>query len=170
MLGWIRDRVLRETNSHLLAEEYLIEQAHHRWVVYWPTALEWLLALILFATYVDSSLDAWLLAWLAVGLVVHGTWFALEKYVDRFVVTNFRVLRIRGVVSREVATMPIDRILDITVNRPALGMLLDYGHFTFETAAQEQGLREIRYIGHPLDLDLVIQRLVQRAGVRRLAE
>ena len=53
--------------------------------------------------------------------------------------------------------MPIARILDITVDKPILGRILGYGHFTFESAAQEQGIREIRYIGRPDERDLTIQ-------------
>jgi hypothetical protein len=36
----------------------------------------------------------------------------------------------------------------------------------FESAAQEQGLKEIRYVGRPDERDLSIQRVVQRAGLR----
>jgi hypothetical protein len=62
--------------------------------------------------------------------------------------------------------MPITRILDITVEKPFVGRLLGYGHFVFESAAQAQGLRDIRYIGDPDERDLTIQRVVQRAGLR----
>jgi hypothetical protein len=46
------------------------------------------------------------------------------------------------------------------------GRLLGYGHFTFESAAQDQGLRDIRFVGDPDARDLAIQRVVQRAGLR----
>jgi hypothetical protein len=62
--------------------------------------------------------------------------------------------------------MPLSRILDISVKKPLHGRLLGFGHFMFESAAQEQGLRDIRYVGHPDQRDLVIQRVVQRSGLR----
>jgi hypothetical protein len=62
--------------------------------------------------------------------------------------------------------MPLSRILDITVRRPMLGRLLGYGHFCFESAAQKQGIRDIRYVSRPYARDLAIQRVVQRAGLR----
>ena len=58
------------------------------------------------------------------------------------------------------------RILDVTVTKPLIGRLLGYGHFVFESAAQEQGLRDIRFVGHPDQRDLSIQRVVQRSGLR----
>ena len=45
--------------------------------------------------------------------------------------------------------------------------MLGYGHFVFESAAQEQGLRDIRYVGRPDERDLAIQRVVQRSGPAR---
>ena len=58
------------------------------------------------------------------------------------------------------------RILDITVVKPLHGRMLGFGHFVFESAAQEQGLRDIRYVGRPDERDLTIQRVVQRSGLR----
>jgi uncharacterized membrane protein YdbT with pleckstrin-like domain len=78
-----------------------------------------------------------------------------------------RVFRVSGLISRRRATMPIDRILDITVDKPLPGRILGYGHFVFESAAQDQGLKEIRYVGRPDERDLTIQRVVQRSGRRR---
>ena len=62
--------------------------------------------------------------------------------------------------------MPLIRILDITVVKPLHGRVLGYGHFVFESAAQEQGLKDIRFVGRPDERDLSIQRVVQRAGLR----
>jgi uncharacterized membrane protein YdbT with pleckstrin-like domain len=76
------------------------------------------------------------------------------------------VFRVRGVLSQRLATMPLHRILDITVEKPVLGRLLNYGHFVFESAAQEQGLRDIRFVARPYERDLTIQRVVQRSGLR----
>ena len=50
--------------------------------------------------------------------------------------------------------------------KPLLGRMLDFGHFIFESAAQEQGLRDIRFVPRPDERDLAIQRVVQRAGLR----
>jgi Bacterial PH domain len=77
-----------------------------------------------------------------------------------------RVFRMTGILSTRIATMPNMRILDMTVAKPLLGRILGYGHFTFESAAQAQGLRVIRFIPDPDDLDLTIQRVVQSSGLR----
>jgi len=76
------------------------------------------------------------------------------------------VFRVNGVLSQNLATMPLIRILDITVKKPIHGRMLGFGHFIFESAAQEQGLKDIRYVGRPDQRDLTIQRVVQRSGLR----
>ncbi|WP_231979780.1 PH domain-containing protein [Tessaracoccus coleopterorum] len=87
--------------------------------------------------------------------------------MDRFVITNMRVFRVHGVFNTHLATMPMSRILDISMARPLAGQLCGYGHFVFESAAQDQGLRDIRYVGRPEERDLTIQRVIQLSGLRQ---
>ena len=85
-----------------------------------------------------------------------------EGYYD-----DMRVFRVTGIFSTKRATVPINRILDVTVERPLLGRWpLSYGHMTFESAAQEQGVRHIRYIADVDLIDRAIQKVVQDAGLR----
>ena len=76
------------------------------------------------------------------------------------------MFRVHGILSQSIATMPIARILDISVHKPIIGRIFGYGHFVFESAAQEQGLREIRFVGSPNQRGLTIQRVIQRSGLR----
>lgn len=171
MAGWLR-RTLADPNveSHLLADEgeFVIDEVRHHWVVYWRAAAELVAAAVVFVLFVLGPVQiGWLILSLCWVLVVHAGWLGLSESMDRFVITNMRVFRIQGVFARSLATMPISRILDITVEKPMIGRMLNYGHFVFESAAQEQGLRDIRYVGSPDERDLTIQRVIQRSGLRR---
>ncbi len=42
----------------------------------------------------------------------------LSAHMDRFVITNMRVFRVHGIFAQQTATMPMSRILDITVDKP----------------------------------------------------
>lgn len=155
--------------SHLLRDqgEVIVDEVHHHWVVYVVPALEALGGTGLLYVFLISPVGAaWLPLLLATGVFLHAGWKAVNEHMDRFVITNMRVFRVRGVLSQRLATMPLGRILDITVEKPILGRVLNYGHFVFESAAQEQGLRDIRFVGRPYQRDLVIQGVVQRAGLR----
>lgn len=148
--------------------EFVVDEVRHHWVVYLPRGLEVLLAagLLVVAAFVPIVI-AFLPLVAAAVVLLHALARGLASWVDRFVITNLRVFRSWGLISRQLATMPIQRILDISVTKPPLGRVLDYGHFLFESAAQDQGLREIRFVGRPFDRDLTMQRVIQRAGLRR---
>jgi uncharacterized membrane protein YdbT with pleckstrin-like domain len=170
MAGWLR-RSVADPNigRHLLRDEgeVIVDEVFKHWVVYIRPAVEAAVAFALFLVGAFSRVDvAWFPWLLAVAVALHATGKALSAYMDRFVITNMRVFRVRGVLAQRLATMPLGRILDITVDKPLTGRLLGYGHFVFESAAQEQGLRDIRYVGRPDERDLAIQRVVQRSGLR----
>jgi uncharacterized membrane protein YdbT with pleckstrin-like domain len=155
--------------KHLLRDEgeVVVDEVTHHWFAYVRPALETGLALVLLvASWFVSVHVAWALIVVAVVFLVRAGWVALGVIRDRFVITNMRVFRVHGVLSQSLATMPLSRILDISVQKPLHGRLLGFGHFCFESAAQEQGLRDIRYVGRPDERDLAIQRVVQRAGLR----
>lgn len=120
------------------------------------------------ALFVDPRIGLVLIA-IAFGIGVQAVWRILSEHMDRFVITNMRVFRVHGILSQSRATMPMSRILDIAVDKPLAGRLFGYGHFVFESAAQDQGLRDIRFVGHPDQRDLVIQTVIQRAGLRASA-
>ena len=158
-----------DIGRHLLREEgeVIVDIVRKHWVVYIVPTLLFYLGLVSMTGFVFSDIDlAWFPLALGVVLVVWGGWKALAANLDCFVITNMRVFRVNGVLARSLATMPLGRILDITVVKPLHGRLLGFGHFTFESAAQDQGLREIRYVGKPDKRDLEIQRVVQRSGLR----
>ncbi|WP_240044413.1 PH domain-containing protein [Nocardioides albidus] len=155
--------------KHLLREEgeVVVDEVTHHWFAYVRPGLLTALALVLLVgSWLVSVHVAWFLIIAAVLLLVRAGWLALGVVRDRFVITNMRVFRVHGVLSQSLATMPLSRILDISVKKPLHGRILGFGHFCFESAAQEQGLRDIRYVGRPDDRDLAIQRVVQRAGLR----
>ena len=155
--------------KHLLRDEgeVIVDEVHHHWVVYTVPLLEAVLGalLVVLVGYVDLDLG-WVPLLLAAAVWGHAAWKALGSHRDRFVVTNMRVFRVNGVLSQKLSTMPLTRILDITVAKPLHGRLLGFGHFVFESAAQEQGLKEIKYVARPDERDLTIQRVVQRSGLR----
>jgi hypothetical protein len=162
-------RLVPDIRRHLLRDEgeVVVDEISKHWAAYTGPALEAVAAVALLAAFPFVNLNlAWLPLLLSLGLLLHGGWKALQVMVDRFVVTNMRVFRVHGVLNRKMATVPLIRILDITVAKPLIGRVCGFGHFVFESAAQEQGLREIRFVGRPDDRDLEIQRMLQRSGLR----
>ncbi|MCW2757197.1 MAG: rane-flanked domain protein [Nocardioidaceae bacterium] len=171
MIGWlwrvlVTPRISERLLRHL--DEVLVEDVRHHWVVFIKPALLALLGCVMVgAGFAVVSVNAGWFCFGAGGLLLLWAAFrALTEHKDRLVLTNMRVFRVRGVIAESAATMPLSRVLDITVQKTLTGRLLGYGHFVFESAAQEQGLREIRFVPRPDRLDLMIQEQVQQAGLR----
>lgn len=158
-----------DVGRHLLREEgeVIVDEVCKHWVAYVAPVLVGLLGLLLLVLALFSPAQLAWLPLLAGAVLLAWAWTKyLAARLDRFVITNMRVFRVHGVFARSLATMPLHRILDITVVKPMNGRLLGYGHFTFESAAQDQGLRDIRFVPRPDERDLTIQRVVQRSGLR----
>jgi hypothetical protein len=159
----------QDIDSHLLTieGEEVIDLVRHHWIVYLKPAAEAFAVIPLWLLAVLGPIElGWLFLLLGVGIGLYALYIAIRERRDLFVVTNMRVFRASGVFSVRIATMPITRILDITVEKPFIGRILGYGHFIFESAAQAQGLRKIRFIPNPDERDLTIQGVVQRSGLR----
>lgn len=156
-------------SQHLIADEgeVVIDEVRRHWMaIVGPLARLFVALMLLFLAILVHDWPSWIALALAVGIAAQAGYRILALHMDRFVITNIRVFRVNGVFDQHIATMPMSRILDIAVHKPFLGRILGYGHFVFESAAQGQGLRDIRYVGDPNERDLMIQRAIQRSGVR----
>jgi hypothetical protein len=156
-------------DRHLIADEgeVIIDEVRKHWAAVVGPIIEVFaaFAVLLLIFWVPSG-AYWVPLFLWIGLGLHGLWRILQAHMDRFVVTNMRVFRVHGILTQNIATMPIARILDISVHKPFVGRIFGYGHFVFESAAQDQGLREIKFVGSPNERGATIQRVIQRSGLR----
>lgn len=155
----------------LVAEgEFIVDEVFRHWVTRVVPTLAVAAGMVFFLVMPLLGPGWWV--GLCCGLVLGGWGFYRIHYefMDRFVITNMRVFRVHGVVDQHMATMPIARILDISVRQTFLGQLLGYGHFVFESAAQDQGLKQINFVPDIERRDLTIQHIIQRAGLRARME
>lgn len=150
-------------------EQIVDEVRRHPMAIFFPVVRVVVAGLFFFSALLVDPRIGWVLIAAGTVLAVQGLWKILDEHMDRFVITNMRVYRVHGILSQNRATMPMSRILDITVAKPLAGRLFGYGHFVFESAAQDQGLRDIRFVGRPDERDLTIQTVIQRAGLRASA-
>lgn len=149
LLHGLGERIVRAVPHHSVAY-------YHGWA--WvAAAVAWTLAVLVTNSDIAALLPVFLLA-------LRGGWLLLKEHQDWFVVTDMRIFRIQGVFNQRTAAMSLSRIVDFTMEQPLMGQVMGYGHFIFENAAQDQGLREIRYISDVVELNEIIQTSVFRAG------
>lgn len=159
------------TQKHLISDqgEIVIDEVRKHWAALVSACLELVAGLLVAFLALAMPKFWWLPVLAGMALVLHAGWRILDRRRDHFVITNMRVFRIHGILAEHIATMPLSRILDISVDKPFIGRIFGYGHFVFESAAQDQGLRDIRYVGRPDERGLTIQRVIAQAGLRGLA-
>jgi hypothetical protein len=162
---WLELRPARRIDEqllHPLGERVILALPHHpvayyhgwAWVV---AAATWTLAVLATNAQVAALFPVFL-------LLARGGWLLLRTHQDWFVVTDMRIFRIQGVFNQRAAAMSLSRIVDFTMEQPLTGQMMGFGHFVFENAAQDQGLREIRHIRDVNAVNKTIQELVFQAG------
>jgi len=133
--------------KNLATGERILYRARYHWVFYRFSIAVMILALALAAAalYANSAQARdevgrplfWVAAaFVAIALVAFVV-LRIRANLDEFVVTNRRVIRKVGVVSREVQQAPIEKIQDITIEQGVLGRMLGYGTVIVETASEK---------------------------------
>lgn len=150
--------------------EYVVREVRHHWAA---SVFAWVRFVVAVPVVVSAFAYVGPVRWVLLvgGLALGGQalYRVLDEFRDRFVITNMRVFRVHGTLNTQRASVPLGRILDITVKKPLLGRLLNYGHFVFESAAQVQGISEIRFVADIDGRDALLQDTMQRAGLRATA-
>jgi uncharacterized membrane protein YdbT with pleckstrin-like domain len=68
---------------------------------------------------------------------------------SHYVITNYRMLVIKGVFTRDVEMVPIASVATLKMKRTFTGLMLGYGRFIVEGVGQVPELRVINYIPYP---------------------
>jgi uncharacterized membrane protein YdbT with pleckstrin-like domain len=76
-------------------------------------------------------------------------WQVLEYINISVVISDRRIFQLSGVFTRNLASMPLDKLTDLTYRRTLPGRILGYGTLIVETAGQDQALSEIDYLPEP---------------------
>ncbi|GAA0955324.1 hypothetical protein GCM10009550_39950 [Actinocorallia libanotica] len=109
---------------------------------------------------VAGALTGWLgggmaaaVVWVAWLLVLGRLlWKLLTWTVEFFIVTDLRLMYIRGLIARRVGMIPRGKVTDIKMERTVLGEILDYGTFIMESAGDDQAFREVTFMPYPEQL------------------
>jgi membrane protein YdbS with pleckstrin-like domain len=77
-------------------------------------------------------------------ILVVGAWWQ-----GRFVLTDKRVVAVRGLLTRRVQMLPLMRVVDMTCRQSPLGRLLDYGTFRMESVGRIRPLGAVTNLPRP---------------------
>ena len=127
-----------------------------QWMIhrgYLPSFMTFAHAAITFGAFVllfrlFNDLEGVVLFAIFIGLIV-SVYQLVEYFFTTLYLTDRRIFRVSGILTRIVATMPLRALTDIRYDQTVLGRVLDYGHFLVESAGQNQALSEVRFVPQP---------------------
>jgi len=99
----------------------------------------------------------WLLWVVLLGRLAFKVW---EWWDNHFVVTSARLLLATGTFTKKVNMMPLNKVMDMSFQRSAMGRILGYGEFVVESAGKDQALSHIDHLPYPEQLYLEVCGLI----------
>lgn len=161
----LQDMMVQHDNSSRTVDKYLmsyegrvIAVRRHPAVLIPPAAL--VVGGLIACGVIAALTGALWIWWLWLPTLGYLLWKVVAWSLEFFLVTEHRVMVVKGVLNRNVAMMPLSKVTDITLNRSMLGRMLGYGEFLTESAGQKQALREIKFMPYPEQLYLEVSSVI----------
>lgn len=157
-------RGLGDPSPYLLSDERVVVAVRRHVMVLLAALLETLgfilgaLMIQMLLSYMPVIRTVTLL--IALAAVARFCYLVLEWRVERFVITDQRMMLVGGVLTRQVAVMPMRKVTDLTFEKPLAGQVLGYGTFIVESAGQDQALSRIEYLPQANRLYLKVSSLL----------
>src|SRR5215207_7798068 len=150
--------------KYLLPTERPVINIRRHWAVLAGTTVQTALLLVIgiLLARISNSVDFLQMVATYFCVFVAARWLYefYSWYVEKLVVTDKRLLLLTGIVSRNVAIMPLVKVTDLTFHRSATGLMLGYGKFIVESAGQDQALSNIEFVPNPERLYIQISELL----------
>lgn len=158
----------RDPDEYLLSTERRVIRLRRHWAIMLPYLAQTLLALIIAFTLSyflgDAGTYVWLIQnvlwYVALFVLLRFTFYLVEWWVERIVVTDKRAMLTSGIFTTKVAMMPVSKITDMTYERSLIGRMLGYGTLILESAGQIQALNRIEFLPRPEEVFDAISGLV----------
>lgn len=139
---------------YLVPEERRVFAVRRHWAILVPPAGMLLAGLVVTGAalwYLPSSLDLVkeVCIWGCAALTGYLAWQLWQWRTERFVATDQRVLLTQGLLYRRVGTLPLIKVTDLSYERSVFGRIVGYGTFVFESAGQDQAMRQVTWVPCP---------------------
>lgn len=148
-------------------ERILLRTRQHWFVLASMIFVEIVLIVVLFAAV--SALSILVTPIAAVGFVVLLVPIAymlrdiLTWFQKQYIITNFRVIQISGIFSKEVVDSSLEKVNDVKMSQSFFGRLFGYGDVEILTAS-ELGVNLFKRIGDPVKFKTAMLNAKERLG------
>jgi membrane protein YdbS with pleckstrin-like domain len=89
----------------------------------------------------------------------------LEDRYTSYVVTDARIMQLKGIVSRRAHSIPWVRVTDLTIEQTFWGRVFGYATLHIESANEDSGLRDLEGVSDPVQFSkYVVDMVVAKQG------
>lgn len=154
----------KDIEEYLLPSERPVIRVRQHWAVMGKHIVQTLVFLLL-VVGVQGAVGGNVLVnnvafYLGLVAVLRFTVLTILWWIERFVVTNKRVMRAEGIIVHKLGMMPLGKVTDITYVRSLGGQILGYGTLIVESAGQIQALNRIDYLPQPEEIYEALSELI----------
>jgi uncharacterized membrane protein YdbT with pleckstrin-like domain len=141
--------------ERLLAQnERIVFVTRPHWISLLPvTLIDLGIAIVIIAFSIGGALIAPPFPLLGLGFLLFPLGHFLTHFItwhnQQYIVTNRRVMEVRGVFQKHVSDSSLEKVNDVVMEQSVLGRLLDYGDVRIITGA-DIGVNVFRRIAHPI--------------------
>jgi hypothetical protein len=112
-------------------------------------------------SFLNLGVGALAITWAAWGFTVLYSLARLARWpASYFIVTDVRFVLIRGILARDVVTVPLARATNLALRRSFAGRLFGYGEFVLYGAVSRQAIRNVKFLPYPEQLYLEVMGLI----------
>jgi membrane protein YdbS with pleckstrin-like domain len=93
-------------------------------------------------------------------------WLGLKRLGNHYtiyVLTNARVLKITGLLTRRVQSIPLGKVTDLSFKQSLMGRWLSYATVRIESANEESGLRDLSGVKDPIEFNKKLVNIVVKS-------
>lgn len=161
-------------------EHVVLQTRQHWWVLFVDAALQMLGMLVVGAALIFATRSSWFdnhraggwvinALWVVIGLLALVLiWKVLTWLVQKFTITTTKVVYQHGLIQRDVISVPLVKLDEVTLVQPILGRVLRFGRLDVENASGGKApLAGLEYLPRPTT---IYREITERARQQRLLE
>lgn len=157
---------------YLAGSEEIVHACRRHWIVLGRQLLVWLatlVAAVLLSVLAEAGGERAVgfqrMATLAfLGMTLYLVFHVVEWWYERIVITNKRVIKTEGILTRKVSTLPLGKVTDTAYRRTLLGRLLGYGDLVLDLPGQDKYVPVLNKLSHPDEIYQTIMSIAIGGG------
>jgi uncharacterized membrane protein YdbT with pleckstrin-like domain len=86
----------------------------------------------------------------AIALLIYATYLFLEWKMEQYLVTNYRIIQIEGIMNRGTFDSALEMVNDVQMKQSIFGRMFNYANVNIITGS-DVGINELHGISHPFE-------------------